>query len=127
MKVFGKEVKVTNDSNDPVKVTGIFYPATQPVSAASLPLPGGAASAANQTVLEALVDTLQELVQRLAPLASAINVAGGIGLRIVGVGGTITASGPLTSAQYTASNLTSRLAVENQTAVLANINNCIGA
>lgn len=116
MKVFGKETKVTNDADDPARV-----------AVASLPLPGGAASSENQTVLGALVDTLQELVQRLAPLGSAINIAGGNGLRIVGVGGTYAVTGPLTSAQYTASNLTSRQAVENQTAVLANINNCVGA
>jgi hypothetical protein len=114
-------------ADNPMPVSGAFYPATQPVSAASLPLPGGAASSANQTVLETLVDTLQELVQRLAPLGSAMNIAGGNGLRIVGVGGTYAVTGPLTSAQYTASNLTSRQAVENQTAVLANINNCVGA
>lgn len=103
------------------------FPGTQPVSAENLPLPGGAASSANQIILESLIDTLQELIQRLTPLGSAMNIAGGVGLRVVGVGGTMTASGPLTSAQYTASNLTSRLAVENQTAVLANINNCVGA
>lgn len=135
-------------------VTGDFYPATQPVSGTfwpdtqpvsgpvtddqlratavpvsmvSVPLPSGASTSASQATLESLIDTLQELIQRLAPLGSAINIAGGTGLRIVGVGGTITASGPLTSAQYTASNLTRRLAVENQTAILANINNCIGA
>jgi len=36
---------------DSIAVTGTFYQATQPVSAASLPLPSGAATAANQATL----------------------------------------------------------------------------
>jgi hypothetical protein len=43
-------------------VTGTFWPATQPVSAASLPLPAGAATAANQ----------------IAPLAAGTNAIGSI-------------------------------------------------
>jgi hypothetical protein len=101
MHIFDEQTKVINDVSNPV-----------PIAAETL---------------ESLVDTLQELCQRLAPLGSAINIAGGNGLRVVGVGGSYGVTGPLTSAQYTASNLTSRLAVENQTAVFANINNCVGA
>lgn len=99
--IFDEQTTIKNSSTEPIVVT--------------------------EEAIESLVDTLQELIQRLAPLGSAVNIAGGNGLRVVGVGGTITATGPLTSAQYTASNLTSRLAVENQTAVFANINNCVGA
>lgn len=102
-----------------------------PVCVESLPLPEGAATSAKQdteiayqSTLESLVDTLQELIQRLAPLAACVMVAGGVGLRVVN-GQTITTTA-LTNAQYVAANLTSRLAVENQTAVLANINNCVG-
>ena len=40
----------------PVAVTGNFYPATQPISAAFLPLPTGATTAANQTTLIGHVD-----------------------------------------------------------------------
>jgi hypothetical protein len=40
-------------ANSSMAVTGTFYPATQPVSAASLPLPTGAATAANQPALNA--------------------------------------------------------------------------
>ena len=107
-------------------VTGDFYPVTQPVSATALPLPAGAATLAEQSVIESLIDTLQELIQRLAPLGSAINIAGGNGLRVVGVGGTYAVTGPQTSAQYIASNLTQRIAIENLTAQ-ANINNAVGA
>ena len=41
-------VVVTSITN-PVAVTGTFFQATQPISAASLPLPAGAATSANQT------------------------------------------------------------------------------
>lgn len=48
------DVKVTLDG-ETVPVTGTFFQATQPVSAASLPLPTGAATAANQQT-DALTD-----------------------------------------------------------------------
>jgi hypothetical protein len=108
-------------------VTGTFWQTTQPVSASSLPLPSGASTSANQVTLESLIDTLQELIQRLAPLASSINITGGIGLRVVGVGGSYAVTGPLTSAQHIANTLTLKMAGENLTAVQSNINNCTGA
>lgn len=49
----GHNVTVDNAS---IAVTGTFWQATQPVSAASLPLPSGAATAANQQT-DALTDT----------------------------------------------------------------------
>lgn len=49
----GHNVTIDNGS---IAVTGTFFPATQPVSAASLPLPSGAATAANQQT-DALTDT----------------------------------------------------------------------
>jgi tagatose-1,6-bisphosphate aldolase len=97
--IFNKTMVVENEATEPVPVTA--------------------------ETLESLVDTLQELCQRLAPLASSMTLAGGVGLRVVS-GQTLTTTA-LTSAQYTASNLTSRLAVENQTAIWANINNVVGA
>ncbi len=42
----------------PVAVTGTFWQATQPVSAASLPLPSGASTAANQATANAALATL---------------------------------------------------------------------
>ena len=42
---------LVNVVNSSIPVTGTFYQSTQPVSAASLPLPTGAATAANQTTL----------------------------------------------------------------------------
>jgi len=46
----------------PVPVTGAFYPGTQPVSAANLPLPTGAASEANQaTAIAGLASILAKL------------------------------------------------------------------
>lgn len=117
--------------NTAVPVSGTVsvgnFPATQPVSAASLPLPSGAATSVSQATLEALVNTLQELVQRLAPLGGAMS-SGAVGLRVVGVSMPSTAvTGPITNAQYVAENLTSKIALENMTAILGNVNNCTGA
>lgn len=56
------DVKVTLDGES-VPVTGVFYQATQPVSAASLPLPTGAAT---QTTLAAVDTKLQSLIDKAA-------------------------------------------------------------
>lgn len=79
-----------------------------------------------------LIETLQELVQRLAPLAGAMN-SGVVGLRVVGVTMPSTAvTGPITSAQSIAEkavggiNYTPRVALENLIAVTSNVNNCTG-
>jgi hypothetical protein len=53
----------------PVAVTGTFWQATQPVSAASLPLPTGAATSAKQDAQTALLTTID------SKLAGTINVA----------------------------------------------------
>lgn len=78
-----------------------------------------------------LIDTLQELVQRLAPLAGAM--ASNAGLRVVGVTMPSTAvTGPITSAQSIAQKnvggvyYTNRVALENNTAIQSNIINCTG-
>jgi len=41
-------IEISNDAGNPVPVSGTFWQATQPVSAVSLPLPTGAATAAQQ-------------------------------------------------------------------------------
>ena len=76
-----------------------------------------------------LVETLQELVQRLAPLAGAIS-SGGSQIRVTQIAVPSTAvTGPLTNAQYIATPIaggvhyTQRTAIENQTAVQSNIQN----
>lgn len=120
----------------PVPVSGTLginnFPATQPVSVAALPLPSGAATSLNQAALESLIVTLQELVSRLGVLASWNN-GGAAGMRVVGVSMPSTAvTGPLTNAQYIATravgaiHYTQRTAIENQAAVLSNINNAVG-
>lgn len=79
-----------------------------------------------------LIETLQELIQRLAPIAGAMN-SGAVGLRVVGVTMPSTAvTGPQTSAQFIATynaagvNYTTRVALENNTAIQSNVNNCTG-
>lgn len=47
---------------DSLPVTGTFYQATQPVSAASLPLPSGASTSANQTTIIGHVDGIEGLL-----------------------------------------------------------------
>jgi hypothetical protein len=82
-----------------------------------------------ETTLNSLIETLQELTQRLAPLAGSMTNVGGQSLRITGVGGTMTASGPITSAQSIAEkaiggvSYDQRVAAENLTAIQSNLNN----
>jgi hypothetical protein len=78
---------------------------------------------AKQDTLYELIETLQELNQRLAPLGSAMN-AGAPALRVAGVSMPSTAvTGPQTSTQFIAAFLTSKIALENMNAVHSNINN----
>jgi hypothetical protein len=78
-----------------------------------------------------LIGTLQELVQRLAPLGGAI-AAGGSYLRVTQTAVPSTAvTGPITNAQYIATpapggiNYPPKVAAENANAVLSNINNVV--
>lgn len=94
-------------------------------------LPTGAATSVNQDTLNSLIDTLQELIQRLAPLAGAMNNMAQ--LRVVATGAvTATGGGYITSAQSIAEkavagiSYTPRVAQENLTAILSNVNNCTG-
>jgi hypothetical protein len=107
---------------------------TQPVSASALPLPSGAATLAEQGVLESLIDTLQELIQRLAPIGSWSS-SGNAAMRVVGVSMPSTAvTGPATSAQVIAALLTQTLSLmstnrtvsDNLLVTQANINNAVG-
>ena len=107
---------------------------TQPISASTLPLPTGASTSVNQETLISLIGTLQELSQRLAPLASAMN-SGAPGLRVTPNAATLPVSGTVTAtvASTVVSSLTnfgtgvpaSEMAhdMNNMTAVLSNINN----
>lgn len=90
------------------------------------------ATVQSQDVLEALVDTLQELIQRLAPLASAIANVGGTAMRVQPVTSISTAvTGPITSANSIAEKALAgvsypeKIALTNM-AAQANINNCVG-
>lgn len=49
-------------TNSSIAVTGTFYQATQPVSAASLPLPSGASTSANQTTIIGHLDGVEGLL-----------------------------------------------------------------
>lgn len=76
-------------------------------------------------------DTLQELLQRLAPLASAME-AGNTRLRVVQTAVPSTAvTGPITSAQSIAEKnvggvaYTQRVALENMAAIQSNIQNVV--
>ncbi len=73
-------------SESPLAVTGTFWPATQPVSAASLPLPTGAATAGKQDTLIGLVDGIESL------LAGNLNVVGNFYPATQPVSGTVTVS-----------------------------------
>lgn len=84
------------------------------------------------TQLETLIETLQELVGRLAPLASAVTQVGGQSLRVTGLAMPSTAvTGPITSAQSIAekqlggTSYPEKVAVTNLTAIQSNINNAV--
>jgi len=107
----------------------VTFPATQPVSLASSPLPSGAATSAKQDTLEALIETLQELVSRLSVLASW-QASGAAGLRVIGVSMPSTAvTGPATGANVVAALLTQTKQLEQYSAIAvhSNINNVTGA
>jgi hypothetical protein len=80
------------------------------------------------TPINSLVEVLQELIQRLAPLAGAMTNAAQ--LRIAGTV-TATGGGYITSAQSIAEknvagvSYTTRTATENLNAVMSNINNVV--
>jgi len=112
-------------SENPLPVAGEVTVSNPPTE---YPLP--ADQVALEITLNSLVETLQELGQRLAPLAGAM--ANTAQLRVVATGA-VTASGPITSAQSIAEkalagiSFPEKMAQDNLTATLANINNCIGA
>ena len=100
----------------------------------TIPAPEGGAPEVNQETLISLIGTLQELCQRLAPLASAMN-SGAPGLRVTPNAATLPVSGTVTAtvASTVVSSLTnfgtgipaSEMAhdINNYTAIVANINN----
>jgi len=128
-----------------VDVKAITFPTEYPLPAAQITtltppsaITGFATSAKQdsqvvlETTLNSLIETLQELTSRLAPLASAMN-AGNPSLRVTPIASVSTAvTGPITSANSIAEKslsgigYTMRLAQENLTAIQSNINNCVG-
>lgn len=77
----------------------------------------------NQAVLYSLIETLNELLARLNVLTGMASHTA-VGLRVVGVSMPSTAvTGPITSAQHLANELTKRQAIENLTAIQSNIIN----
>lgn len=81
----------------------------------------------DETALNSLIETLQELSQRLAPLAGAISPTAQIRSVVTGAV-TATGGGYITSAQAIAALLTqtNTLWINNTTAIQSNINNCVG-
>lgn len=101
------------------------------IGSITIPAPEGGATSAKQDTLYELVQTLQELNQRLAPLAAAMN-SGAPGLRVtpnaatLPVSGTVTATVASTSITNFGTGIpASEMAqdMNNMTAVLSNINN----
>jgi len=70
----------------PVPVSGSFYQATQPVSAASLPLPAGASTSANQITLIGHVDGIEGSVDGIEGLLTTIDAdTGTIATEVAGL------------------------------------------
>lgn len=95
----GLDVDVTRVSGS-VAVTGTFWQATQPISAASLPLPTGASTSANQSTANtslANIDTDTTAIQTSVELIDDIIVAQGTALGTTKVGllaGSVTTAAP---------------------------------
>ena len=135
-----KIVTGSTDSTTPVTpLTDTELRATAvPVSASTLPLPSGAATSENQvnllaleTSLNSLIETLQELVQRLAPLAGAMSSTAQIRAVVTGAV-TATGGGYITNANMVAALLTqtdtlkAAMIAQTKSTVDHNVNNCIG-
>lgn len=98
----------------PVPVSGTFWQATQPISAVSLPLPTGAATeatlalqqVAGGTAIGALKSQLASAVAATSAPSYSDGTINPLSQTLAGalrVGGTVTATGPLTDAQLRAS------------------------
>lgn len=61
-----------SDAGGSITVDGTFWQATQPVSAASLPLPSGASTSANQTTIISHVDGIETLLGTIDADTSAL-------------------------------------------------------
>lgn len=61
------EIEIKNDTGNPIPVSGTFFQTTQPVSAASLPLPSGASTAANQATANTSLSSIDSKLT--SPLA----------------------------------------------------------
>lgn len=90
------------------------------------------AAIGEQRIMISLIETLQELIQRLSPLAGVITQVGGQSLKVSQTAVPSTAvTGPITSALSIAEkalggvSYTQRTAEENLTAIQSNINNII--
>lgn len=87
--------RVTIATDDSVPVTGTFYQATQPVSAASLPLPSGASTAAKQPALGTAGTASADVI-------TVQGIASMTALKVDGSAVTQPVSGPVTDAQLRA-------------------------
>ncbi len=63
---------------NPLAVTGTFWQATQPVSAASLPLPSGASTSAKQDTIIGHVDGIESLLAGTLTIAGTVGVSGSV-------------------------------------------------
>lgn len=83
-----------------VPVSGTFFQATQPVSAASLPLPSGAATSANQTTGNSSLSSIDAKLSSLGQktMASSAPVVIASDQSAIPITGSITASNPSVSA-----------------------------
>lgn len=68
-------VEVMNDAGNPLPVSGAFFQATQPVSAAALPLPAGASTEATLALVKAKTDNLDVALSTRATEATLATVA----------------------------------------------------
>jgi len=81
------------------------------------------ASNALIVTLQTLTETMIDLTSRLEALAGAIAPNATLRTTVIG---TVTASGPITSAQHIANTAVEKIAIANLTAINSNINNTIG-
>jgi hypothetical protein len=91
----GNLAAILSKLNSSIAVTGTFWQATQPVSAASLPLPTGAATSANQTNASQKTQIVDGSGNVIASTGNALNVS---------VGSIVLPTGAATAALQTSGN-----------------------
>jgi hypothetical protein len=102
VSVASGSLEITNDVGNPIPVNGTFWQTTQPVSAASLPLPSGASTSALQTTSNTSLASIDDKLPALGTKASSDSVS--VTLSFAATSTLTTVAGSTTSVILAAAN-----------------------